>query len=342
MSTEIDKQLERAYELIQQDQFDDALDLLNTVVEENPGESDAWWLMANAVDNPRQARKYLVNCLKHNPKHARARETLDALNEQFPPRDDELLLLMELHDAAPDEDFHTPDDVLADADLFNLFEDEDAEIDLSDLEDLDSLADFDEDDDLFGELLDDDKKDRERQREGGGLRRILTYGLVIVLAALLATVLLMLTGEEEEADTGAADLTPLQAMLPETTELDELVLATQGDAQEQFGSASQALLTQDETGQTLVINSCVCVSADCEGPPVGQLSDIVVESFSLAAEHISQGEAADAVPTAGVNVQACGKSDVVYRAFAPVDSIATYMSDHDLEAFRASWVVIEG
>ncbi len=77
-------QLEKAYNLIQQERLDEALGLLQDIVARQPNNGDAWWLMANAVSEPEQAFDALTNVLRLNPHHVEAREAYDQLVSQFP------------------------------------------------------------------------------------------------------------------------------------------------------------------------------------------------------------------------------------------------------------------
>jgi cytoskeletal protein RodZ len=77
-------QLQQAYRLIQQEELDKAFAILKPIVASQPNNADAWWLMANAVSEPEDARDALQNVLRLNPSNTQARELLDQLNEQFP------------------------------------------------------------------------------------------------------------------------------------------------------------------------------------------------------------------------------------------------------------------
>ncbi len=77
-------QLERAYRLIQQDHLDEAIALLNPFVAKNPDNADAWWLLANAVSEPSEARRALDNVLRINPGNMQARDLLEKLEQEFP------------------------------------------------------------------------------------------------------------------------------------------------------------------------------------------------------------------------------------------------------------------
>ncbi|MBX3063789.1 MAG: tetratricopeptide repeat protein [Anaerolineae bacterium] len=84
MSDAMRDQLERAYNLIQQEQLDDAVNLLRPIVARDPDNPDAWWLLANAVSEPHDAYNALTNVLRLEPNHDQARELLDNLLQEFP------------------------------------------------------------------------------------------------------------------------------------------------------------------------------------------------------------------------------------------------------------------
>lgn len=354
------EQLERAFELIQADEYEQASKLLKTIIEREPRNADAWWLLANTVEDPREARRALVNVLKHDPKHVQARETLESLNEQFPPRDDELVLLMELQDSHRDVDFD--ESPVSDEDLTALFGDED--IDSLELEDLKELEGFEsDDDDLFRELMEPEKKEKSqktsskpskapkqaKQKAERKRSPILMPLLLIVGAALIATVLFLLSGGQEDdttdsVDKGQPDIVVLAAFQPDVPELAAVVASTGTDAQLEFGTSGAALLTASDGQQTLYVEACVCLRPDCEGPAFEEMTQVVVDGFKLAASRITRDNFIDQVPQVGVNIKACGKTDILYRAYTLVDSVLAYRSNENadtLKVFQAQWVVSE-
>jgi hypothetical protein len=77
-------QLEQAYNLIQQDQLNQAIAILKPITRQEPNNSDAWWLMANAVSEPEDAYEALENVLRLNPANDQARELMQQLEQEFP------------------------------------------------------------------------------------------------------------------------------------------------------------------------------------------------------------------------------------------------------------------
>jgi hypothetical protein len=92
MSTsDINQQLTHIHNLIQQDRVDEAINLLNPIIQQNPDSVDAWWLMANAVETPEDARYALNNVLRLDPNHQEASEMMIQLNELYPPGTNEMV-----------------------------------------------------------------------------------------------------------------------------------------------------------------------------------------------------------------------------------------------------------
>lgn len=79
-----ENQLERAYQLIKEGREQDAFDILEPLIAENPDNADAWWLLANATDDLPSKERALEQVLRIGANPAReekARDMLDALND---------------------------------------------------------------------------------------------------------------------------------------------------------------------------------------------------------------------------------------------------------------------
>jgi hypothetical protein len=343
MSESTRRQLEEAFELIDNDNYDAALGVLREVIDREPNNADAWWLMANAVDDPREARLALINVLKNDPTHARARQTLDELNDQVPPTDEELKLLIELDDDAQSLDLEELEDPLSDEELFDLF-DESSEIDLSAFDEEEPAVQGDDPfEDLFDESAQDESPKRTAKREKKRSSGVLQLVLLLLIAGIVATALFVLSGSEDtaESDPGAPDLAALTVV--EEAETTEDVAAIAGrvrvDAARVTGTETATFIVDNGTQTTLFVQSCICIRSDCEGPTAGELPRIVEESFLVVADRVS-GENEGAIDQAGVNITDCTGEDVVYRATVLIEDARDFRTSGDMNAFRGSWNVI--
>lgn len=345
------QQLEQAYEAIEADDFENAMRILNDVVAREPDNADAWWLMANAVAEPTDARRALINVLKHDPSHTRAQETLDMLNDQIPPTDEELKLLSELQDITRDVDLSAFEAPLSDDELFDLF-DESSEIDTSAFDSDDATLVNEADDDPFAALLDDDEQPKaenkgRRQREkkaarsgGGGRRLLLLLLLVLLIGGAAAVIITGGSDDSTEGDAGQADLAALTVADTADDNLVEVAGRVREDAARVIGTQTSAFVVTDGDQTALYVQSCVCVSPECQGPPASQLATIVEESFLTVAERI-EGENIEGVTLAGVNITSCTGNDTVYRATVAITDAIRFLESGDLAEFRGNWNVVQ-
>ncbi len=77
-------QLEQAYRLIQKEDLDNAIAILRPITASQPDNADAWWLLANAVNDPNEAHQALSNVVRLKPNHPEANDLLAKLNAEFP------------------------------------------------------------------------------------------------------------------------------------------------------------------------------------------------------------------------------------------------------------------
>lgn len=353
-------QLEQVYELIQEDRYNDAIQLLKPILDANPKNADAWWLMANAVEDPVEARKALINVLKNDPSHQRAQETLETLNDQFPPNDEELRLLIELDDVlnkVPLEEFEEP---MSDDELLALFE-EDSDIDLSDFET--EIGDFSEleDEDPLAALTDTlpeedgkrgrrrrEKQSRKERSESEGKRNLLRPVLFVLVAALIATALFVISGGNDESDSGETDTgQPDLAQLVAVDASDDSTTTSLGTIQQSVssvvGTDNIVFLSEGTDARSvLFVQSCVCVRRDCTaGPPSSELTRVVDQTFLTVASQL-QDPALDNIAALGVNIVNCtAQSDVIYRATVSRENALAFLDNGDMNTFRNSWSVIE-
>jgi hypothetical protein len=93
------KDLEHAFRLIKRDETEEAQQIIRPILDEEPDNVDAWWLLAYAVTEPREVRSALLNVLRLDPDYTnapKAREMLDKLNAEYPPGEDEIAQFPEL------------------------------------------------------------------------------------------------------------------------------------------------------------------------------------------------------------------------------------------------------
>lgn len=78
-------ELKEAYTLIKQKDHEGARDLLIPYIDEHPGDPNAWWLMANAVEERELRQESLERVLEINPNHAPAKKALHQLQHGGAP-----------------------------------------------------------------------------------------------------------------------------------------------------------------------------------------------------------------------------------------------------------------
>lgn len=64
MSEQTRRQLQQAYELIRAGQREQAGAILVTILKQDRNNADAWWLLANASNDPDKTRQALENVLR--------------------------------------------------------------------------------------------------------------------------------------------------------------------------------------------------------------------------------------------------------------------------------------
>lgn len=77
--------LRTAYQLIKTGQKAQAAEQLHSLLDQEPENADAWWLLAMASTEPADIRHALEHDLQLRPEHEAAQKALAALNRKFPP-----------------------------------------------------------------------------------------------------------------------------------------------------------------------------------------------------------------------------------------------------------------
>lgn len=75
--------LKQAYQLIKAGKKEAAIELLRPICKADPNNADAWWLLANALTEPRQIYTALQRLLMIDPFHEQAQTKLDSLIAQY-------------------------------------------------------------------------------------------------------------------------------------------------------------------------------------------------------------------------------------------------------------------
>ncbi len=83
--SDISQQLKQAIALIKAGERKKAIQILLPILQQDNDNADAWWLLANCLSEPGDAREALENVLRLRPDHTRARQMLEKLNELHPP-----------------------------------------------------------------------------------------------------------------------------------------------------------------------------------------------------------------------------------------------------------------
>ena len=76
--------LAQAHEYIEAGNLEDAENLIRSLLEQEPDNTDAWWLLAHSVRDPDAAREALDQVLRRDPNDQQALSLLAALDDRFP------------------------------------------------------------------------------------------------------------------------------------------------------------------------------------------------------------------------------------------------------------------
>jgi hypothetical protein len=349
------QELGRAFELIKQDKVTEAVQILKPITEAEPDNADAWWLLANASTEARDARRALIEVLKINPAYPKARQLLDQLNERFPPRDDELMMMMDIQEEEVPLPSGTPeafDESAVELEDFEFEEEaEERRPPKSEIDDLlrgevtgkDEFG-MEEEEDPFADLL----LEKPPRRSASRTRLLLLLILLVVLVGVAGWFLLGSGEETEEADTNSQTNTTTASFTEVTGEtvnaqnavlLEEVRSAVQSDVQAvTAGGQVQTFYARVTGGYALVARIC--------GQPDPSLPRIASEGMNAVARRVGPTPAVHpGLAMVGVSVEACGAegNDVLYRALSPLEAAITLSNNPNdptaIAAFRSSWVV---
>lgn len=345
------EQLKEVYRLIRQDQPQEAQQLLRLILDAEPQNVHAWWLLAYSVDDPYEVRDALKKVLEIDPNYSnapKAREMLQALEEQFfaagvePAGDqyadeygsisnDELEGAFEHVEAhgpgyggeyTVDEAFFAGDDLIDSDESLTLFEQED---DSSADEFFAGEADDEPDlDDTFSsaavveaDTADEDiatAEERTARHTGGrGCVRIALLLVLIVVVAIAGFLLLTRdTGSDLEDPGVLTEVTLDSPGITEALQATEADLAVVG-----IGPERRVYVASTALGNTLIAEFCQEPASD------------IAQNIALAMRTVAQNGAAisDAVDAVGISITRCNAEtyDTLYRAIAPMNDVQNYL-----------------
>lgn len=356
MSTSNDQKLEQAYRFIQDERLEEAVAILRPVVAAEPDNADAWWLMANAVSDPEEAREALQRVLAINSSHAEARNLLDRLNELYPPLPEAAYSSFEFGESA---------------DFDNLFGDTDAQAAVpppsippempaarreeprigrlsAETEGSTPALDLD---DLFGEgeppFAEDEELPsfegepdflsgaaEERPRRRSSRRTLVALAVVLVLIGVLTVILIVSQQPPAGPPSDQIALEAQVTMVPNPTASDTVQVVldsaqSAANAQTQLlGGPATAQLEERGLGATLVIRVCRPAGTDLS------------RAMALAMETVARYSVAvqDEIAAVGADLVNCDRQDVLMSAAAPMDRVVAFANGSlSADDFRASW-----
>jgi len=352
MSASNDQKLEQAYRLIQDERLEEAVAILRPVVAAEPDNADAWWLMANAVSDPEEAREALQRVLAANPNHVEARSLLDRLNELYPPLPEAAYSSFEFGEST---------------DFDNLFGDTDAQTTVPPPSTPPEMPAIQREeprigrlstetegttpalnlDDLFGEgepsLAGDEELPsfegepdflsgavEERPRRRSSRRTLLALTVVLVIIGVLVVILIL--GQQPPADQVALEVQVTMVPNPTVSDTVQVVLdSAQSAANAQthlLGGPATARLEERGFGATLVIR--VCRPAGTDLPRAMVFAMETAARFGVAAQ--------DEIAAVGADLVNCDRQDVLMSAAAPMDRVVAFANGSlSADDFRASW-----
>ncbi len=347
MSTSED--LKRAYRAIKHDQPEEAQAIIRPILEAEPNNAHAWWLLAYAVDDPSEVRHALTRVLEIDPNYTnapKARDMLAKINEQFPPEPEPSGFDSPFDTGAAtfgSDDFlsASPFDEPAAAETFDAYEDSFDEA-LTQADDdffaaPDLFADLEEPAETAAELrsrplrrdelqaalepktsLDPEtraaleEQAARRQGRGGRLFRLFLITITIPILVVVALFLLFREEDKEQKDPGE-----LQSVEMEPGTIDDVLIATGNEVRlANLSDDSKVIVAETSAGNTLFVEMC--------SQPGPDLPQRAMQGMEIAARQTPtlQGQL-DAV---GVAIHLCGSPqyDMLYRAYVPLADAVQY------------------
>lgn len=362
MTDDNQDQLQQAYELIRQERFEEAQLLLQPIIFDEPS-ADAWWLWANAVTDPEDARHALSRVLEFEPAHPQARQLLTRLDEIYPAVS-EPDTVFPAFDSADDEEY--PADRITQPPI---------EADIPDLlppdtvSQADAAADYDEDEPAirqlerpsedtetsaaldFSDWLDDLAESEEAgspeqavaadmqpqidavppAERRSAFRSLLLVLLVLVIGIGLAVVLFNQLNDGSR--TAGTDQREWTAITDPSEQLETVLQAAeQGLSTTEMGGTPVVRLVEYEDGTALLIEVCRGAGAD--------LPEVLRAGMEQAARYGISAQ--DELSHVGVSLVNCERQDVLAEALASIDVAASFASGAlNAAEYQASWEVTQ-
>jgi len=362
MSGATEGKLEQAYDLIRQERLDEAVSILQPLLINESQNADVWWLWANAVREPEDARHALHKVLEYSPQHASARQQLAKLDELYPPVPEAAFDSLSFGETTTDfedlygdtttrEAIEAPElpelpaemspSVIQGLDLtaegssakstavdFGWLDDDEEELGLPDesgveLPDIDETS-FIELDQLEEEGVPEETETRRRPL----LRLVLVALLVVALGAAVVIAASNLGGKEAPAATEA----PAVAGVEEPSDTMKTVLEAAASA----ANAQQALLGGPATAELEVRDGLPALVIRVCRPANTDLSNAMGIAMEMAARYSVSAQ--DELGAAGADLVNCTRNDLLLSAVAPIDRIIAFANGNlTRDEFRATW-----
>ncbi len=84
-SDETKSALSRAFELVENGDYEEARAILDPILDADKNNADAWWIYAHAATDPDEGREALENVLRINPTYPGAAELIAIARERYEP-----------------------------------------------------------------------------------------------------------------------------------------------------------------------------------------------------------------------------------------------------------------
>jgi hypothetical protein len=310
MSEATNPELARAYQLIESDELEEARELLDSYLERERDNPDAWWLYAHAVTEPMEAQDALRNVLRLDPSYPGAKSLLAESEEVLTPKTSTALPRLSPRPVTVEEGERVPDF-------------------------LDQLDTDDEDFDAFDEDEFSQTEPPEQQRSNGS-RRLLFILVPILVAIIVIGVILALINTIQNRPPAtptsvagvATDATPTaQINVDSTADVVNDGLDTIAEAMSGFTVIENGIaVEQTELGETLMVSIC-------NDPARG----LVATTLSALDQLVQQSGITGQAAFIAVQIVDCERDNLPLRTVAvdALDAQAFSTGDISVSEFRS-------